>query len=194
MAPRLRPSCAPASRCTPRLPRSWLPILDTARWTRSAPHSSTTRVPPSDLLPTRPCPRGATSPLSATSAPSGQRPPLPRCGYSRHTPRQQLQPLQVHPAKLTKALRDAAQSRGVRIITGTCVGLEIAPPPETTGGSLAVQGVVVDGHGVVKADAVVLAMGPWTGHAARWIQEALPAGTPHPFPQLHHIEVGGCLS
>lgn len=89
---------------------------------------------------------------------------------------------QVHPAKLTHALRDAARARGVHMLTGTCVGLQLAPTDNAS-----VQGVVVDGHGIVHADAVVLAMGPWTAHAARWLQEALP-GTPHPCPQLGLIE------
>lgn len=69
------------------------------------------------------------------------------------------------------------------------MGLHIAPPQEGTSGP--VKGVVVEGRGVVHADAVVLALGPWTADAARWLQVALPPGIAHPFPHLERIEV--CL-
>ncbi len=133
--------------------------------------------------------------------------------------------VQVHPAKLTMALRAAAQARGVTIITGTCTGLQLAPHPvhnsneqhtihteqqtpgvmektqrgvekvhdsmlEHDGSMLRVQGVHVEGQGVVQADAVVLAMGPWTGHTAAWLEEAVVSrGGVHPLPQLASIMV-----
>jgi glycine/D-amino acid oxidase-like deaminating enzyme len=64
---------------------------------------------------------------------------------------------QVHPARFTKALLDAAQTHGASLRFGTVEGVV-----ERAG---AIRGVTVDGE-VVEADAVVLAMGPWTGRAA----------------------------
>ncbi len=69
---------------------------------------------------------------------------------------------QVEPAAFTRALMDAAVSNGARLVTGTVDGLDLTGP----GG--AVQGVSVDGH-QIPADAVVLAMGPWTDRARAWV-------------------------
>jgi glycine/D-amino acid oxidase-like deaminating enzyme len=61
---------------------------------------------------------------------------------------------QVHPARFTTALLDAARNRGAALRTG------VVEAVATRG--RAVSGVTVDGE-TLAADAVVLAMGPWTG-------------------------------
>lgn len=73
---------------------------------------------------------------------------------------------QVHPARFTGAVMDAAVARGTRLRLGTVGGVALAPD-----GS-AVTGAVVDGE-VVPADAVVVALGPWSALACRWLP--LPA-------------------
>jgi glycine/D-amino acid oxidase-like deaminating enzyme len=70
---------------------------------------------------------------------------------------------QIHPARFTDALVDAARARGAALTLGAVEGVL------RRGG--AVSGVIVGGA-AVESDAVVLAMGPWTAHAARWL--ALP--------------------
>ena len=64
---------------------------------------------------------------------------------------------QVHPARFTTALLGAAQARGSDLRIGVVEGVV-----QKDG---AVRGVSVDGE-TIEADAVVLAMGPWTGRAA----------------------------
>jgi len=64
---------------------------------------------------------------------------------------------QVHPARFTQALLDGALSRGSSLRMG---GVEGVIQRDGTA-----CGVQVDGE-AVHADAVVLAMGPWTGRAA----------------------------
>jgi glycine/D-amino acid oxidase-like deaminating enzyme len=64
---------------------------------------------------------------------------------------------QVHPALFTTALVDAARARGARL----CIGRV----EEVIVRDVAARGVKVDGA-VIDADAVVLAMGPWTNHLA----------------------------
>jgi len=61
---------------------------------------------------------------------------------------------QLHPARFTEALCDAAASRGARLVTGV-----VQAVIRRDGVSCS---VTVDGH-AHEADAVVLAMGPWTG-------------------------------
>jgi glycine/D-amino acid oxidase-like deaminating enzyme len=63
---------------------------------------------------------------------------------------------QVHPARFTAALLGAAEARGATLRLGVVEGVL-----RRAG---AVRGVTVDGA-AVEADAVVLAMGPWTGAA-----------------------------
>src|SRR5712692_2886053 len=70
---------------------------------------------------------------------------------------------QIHPARFTAALLDAAQVRGSALRIGVVEGVV-----QHDG---AVSGVSIDGE-TVEADAAVLAMGPWTGRVAR--QLALP--------------------
>ena len=72
---------------------------------------------------------------------------------------------QVHPARFTEGLMRGAERHGARLVIGEAQGLV-----RDEGG--AVRGVVVDGE-AVAADAVVLALGPWSLRAAGWLD--LPA-------------------
>lgn len=72
---------------------------------------------------------------------------------------------QVDPRRLTTALVEDAQAAGATVVTGVVDGLRL----DGAGG--AVTGVVVDGE-TLPADVVVLALGPWTSQAQRWL--ALP--------------------
>jgi glycine/D-amino acid oxidase-like deaminating enzyme len=69
----------------------------------------------------------------------------------------------VHPARFTAALLDAARARGCVLRMGVVEGVV-----QRDGGA---GGVRVDGA-LLEAEAVVLAMGPWTGRFARGL--ALP--------------------
>jgi glycine/D-amino acid oxidase-like deaminating enzyme len=71
---------------------------------------------------------------------------------------------QVDPRALTRALAQDAVDRGGRLVTGVVDGLDLADDG-------AVRGVSIDGA-VEPCDAVVLALGPWTDRAQRWL--ALP--------------------
>lgn len=74
---------------------------------------------------------------------------------------------QVDPARFTRALAAAALARGgAEILTGEVTGLLDGA------GGRPLRGVLVDGH-PVEGDAVVIAMGPWSGRAAAWLP--LPA-------------------
>jgi glycine/D-amino acid oxidase-like deaminating enzyme len=72
----------------------------------------------------------------------------------------------VHPRKFTSAMMSAAQSYGAELRAGRVTGMV-----RSADGS-AVKGVEVDGA-VLEADAVVIAMGPWSLMAAAWMH--LPA-------------------
>lgn len=72
---------------------------------------------------------------------------------------------QVHPRMFTTALIEEACARGAELVTGVVDGLAFADDDG------AVTGVSVDGE-VRPADTVVLALGPWTSAAQRWL--ALP--------------------
>ena len=72
----------------------------------------------------------------------------------------------VHPRAFTTAMMGAAQNHGAEIRRGRVTGIVRRADGST------VEGVEVDG-GVIEADAVVIAMGPWTVMAAGWL--ALPA-------------------
>jgi glycine/D-amino acid oxidase-like deaminating enzyme len=69
---------------------------------------------------------------------------------------------QVHPGRFTVAMMHAAQARGADLRLGQVTGIVRA------GDSTSVQGVAVDGE-VVACDAVVIAMGPWSILAAKWL-------------------------
>ena len=64
---------------------------------------------------------------------------------------------QVHPARFTSALVEAARARGTAIRIGVVEQFVHAAG--------AARGAIVDGQ-LLEADAVVLAMGPWTGRVA----------------------------
>lgn len=69
---------------------------------------------------------------------------------------------QVHPRRFTRALMDEAQRLGATLVTGCVQGVEV------TGAPPRVRGVRVDGA-EMPADAVVIAMGPWTDSACAWL-------------------------
>jgi glycine/D-amino acid oxidase-like deaminating enzyme len=66
----------------------------------------------------------------------------------------------VHPAAFTKAMMCTAQARGAKLRLGTVTGLL------RRGGD--VVGVNLDGE-AIEADAIVIAMGPWSALATRWL-------------------------
>jgi glycine/D-amino acid oxidase-like deaminating enzyme len=74
---------------------------------------------------------------------------------------------QVHPGRFTRALMEAAIDRGACLRAGRVTGMALARD------GASVEGVVVDGGEVVAADAVIVAMGPWSALACRWLP--LPA-------------------
>ena len=88
---------------------------------------------------------------------------------------------QVHPRELTHAMFAAAEARaGASLRTGTVEGVDLG---EAEGGAPpAVRGVRLEGGEALAADVVVLAMGPWTGAAAKW---GLPRVPPF-FGQKYH--------
>jgi glycine/D-amino acid oxidase-like deaminating enzyme len=67
---------------------------------------------------------------------------------------------QVHPASFTNAMMRAAQARGAELRLARVTGLL------RRGGD--VLGVELDGE-TIEADAIVIAMGPWSALAARWL-------------------------
>ncbi|QHO73619.1 D-amino-acid oxidase [Bradyrhizobium sp. CCBAU 051011] len=72
----------------------------------------------------------------------------------------------VHPRMFTSAMMRAAQARGAELRRGRATGV-VRHTHATT-----VRGVEVDGD-IIEADAVVVAMGPWSLLAAEWM--TLPA-------------------
>jgi glycine/D-amino acid oxidase-like deaminating enzyme len=72
----------------------------------------------------------------------------------------------VHPRAFTTAMMSAAQSHGAELRRGRVTGSVRRADGMTVGG------VEVNG-GVIEADAVVVAMGPWSVIAAKWM--SLPA-------------------
>ena len=71
----------------------------------------------------------------------------------------------VHPRSFTLAIMQAAQHHGARLRHGQVTGV-------ARRGGAAVEGVEVDGE-TIRADAVVVTMGPWSLRAAEWLR--LPA-------------------
>lgn len=69
----------------------------------------------------------------------------------------------VHPAAFTTALIGAAEARGATLRLGRVTGIV-----RDEAGSAA-RGVEIDGGEIVEADAVVVAMGPWSIQAAGWL-------------------------
>jgi glycine/D-amino acid oxidase-like deaminating enzyme len=69
---------------------------------------------------------------------------------------------QVHPFKLTNALLGAAAD-----LVDSLVRCAVVTGVATEAGR--VVGVNLDSGDMIPADAVVLAMGPWTGQVSRWL-------------------------
>ncbi|HEX6143975.1 MAG TPA: FAD-dependent oxidoreductase [Geminicoccaceae bacterium] len=69
---------------------------------------------------------------------------------------------QIHPARFTEGMMAAATARGARLHMGTVTDLVRAPDGDR------IVGAVVDGE-EIRGDAVVIAMGPWSVLAARWL-------------------------
>ena len=67
---------------------------------------------------------------------------------------------QVHPARFTQTLLQAALARGAQLRIGCVDGLEVSQGQ--------VRGVRVDGQ-LLPAEIVVIAMGPWSAQAAAWL-------------------------
>jgi glycine/D-amino acid oxidase-like deaminating enzyme len=76
---------------------------------------------------------------------------------------------QIHPALFTQTMMDLAIEQGVRLRKGAVDGLALD-------GSR-VTGAIVDGE-VLAADAVVIAMGPWSVLASQWL----------PLPAVHGLK------
>jgi glycine/D-amino acid oxidase-like deaminating enzyme len=72
----------------------------------------------------------------------------------------------VHPYKFTSAVMNAALAQGATLRDGRVTGIARDADGTTA------KGVEIDG-GVIEADAVVIAMGPWSLLAAQWM--SLPA-------------------
>jgi glycine/D-amino acid oxidase-like deaminating enzyme len=72
----------------------------------------------------------------------------------------------VHPRKFTTAMMSAAQGNGARVQTGQVTGIA------RSADGAAAKGIEVDGS-LMEADAVVVAMGPWSLLATKWM--TLPA-------------------
>jgi len=73
---------------------------------------------------------------------------------------------QVHPALFTQSMMTAAASHGARLVEGIVDGVSLSPDGRRATGTL------VDGE-LLEADAVVIAMGPWSILACQWLP--LPA-------------------
>jgi glycine/D-amino acid oxidase-like deaminating enzyme len=70
---------------------------------------------------------------------------------------------QVHPGQFTTAMMRAAEAQGAQLRLGRVTGLVREENPAR------VTGVEIDGGETVEADAVVIAMGPWSILAALWL-------------------------
>jgi glycine/D-amino acid oxidase-like deaminating enzyme len=83
---------------------------------------------------------------------------------------------QVHPARFTEAMLQAAIDRGAQLRLGRVTGVVLDP------GRATASGVEVNGA-VLEADAVVIAMGPWSIAACRWL----------PLPAVHGLKGNSVL-
>ena len=79
----------------------------------------------------------------------------------------------VHPRMFTTAMMQAAQEHGAKLCHGRVTGL-VRNTYEST-----VRGVEVDGE-VIEADAIVVAMGPWSLLAAEWMSLPIVFGQRSP--------------
>jgi glycine/D-amino acid oxidase-like deaminating enzyme len=73
---------------------------------------------------------------------------------------------QLNPAQFTRGMLTAAEAKGAELVSGTVEGLVMSSDSRRATGAL------VDGE-ALDADAVVIAMGPWSILACRWLP--LPA-------------------
>jgi glycine/D-amino acid oxidase-like deaminating enzyme len=78
---------------------------------------------------------------------------------------------QCHPEQFTKALIKNAEMKGAKLIIGEVIGLEISD--SNNGQSYKVSGVRLKGDQVITADAVVIALGPWSFLSAKWIPKSI---------------------
>lgn len=78
----------------------------------------------------------------------------------------------VHPRKFTRAMMDAAEKLGAELRRGHITGIIGHADGKA-------RGVEVDGR-VIEADAVVIAMGPWSLLAARWMDLPIVFGQRSP--------------
>jgi glycine/D-amino acid oxidase-like deaminating enzyme len=78
---------------------------------------------------------------------------------------------QVHPAAFTRGMLDAAIDQGASLHIAWVGGLARSPDGSR------VTGVLVDGE-LIEGDAVVIAMGPWSAMARRWL----------PLPMVHGLK------
>jgi glycine/D-amino acid oxidase-like deaminating enzyme len=69
---------------------------------------------------------------------------------------------QVHPARFTRAMMAAAEALGAELHAGEVQGVARTAKEDR------VTGVIVNGE-TIEADAVVIAMGPWSMRAAHWL-------------------------
>jgi glycine/D-amino acid oxidase-like deaminating enzyme len=79
---------------------------------------------------------------------------------------------QIDPEAFTRTLIEAATSRGATLTIGTVAGLK------TSRDGKRVEGVVLEDGRNFPADAVIIAMGPWSVLAARWL----------PMPAVHGLK------
>lgn len=78
---------------------------------------------------------------------------------------------QVTPAAFTRGMVEHAVSRGAECVIGNVTDIVLDPD------GTAIRGVDIDGRGM-EADAVVIAMGPWSALARRWL----------PVPDVHGLK------
>ncbi len=75
---------------------------------------------------------------------------------------------QVHPGRFTQAMMRAAEAAGAEVRIGEVTEVLRDPGGAGGAGDARARGVVVDGQ-PAEADTVVIAMGPWSRLAARWL-------------------------
>ena len=78
---------------------------------------------------------------------------------------------QVHPGDFTKAMMQEAEARGARLRLGAIESVRLGDDGKRA------TGVIVEGA-VLEADAVVIAMGPWSVLACQWL----------PLPAVHGLK------
>lgn len=79
---------------------------------------------------------------------------------------------QVDPEAFTKALVAGAEARGGKLVIGAVAGLQKSED------GARVTGVVLEGGRTIRADTVIIAMGPWSILASQWL----------PLPAIHGLK------